>query len=357
MLALLGSALVLGVSACGLSSYGELVLPGGMDAQAARDTSTDSSRPDTALATDTGASDSTALAETSTMDTGSSGDSGLHDAAVADTTAGDVIQDVLQMDTGCGTCALTPPATWSLVAFATSTTAPCPAGFGTTDVVENATPGAACMCGSTCQASADCTQIQIPTSAGNGCNQNASPVNPGSGACTDYSSFFIGPECGVGSVQLAAAGPQCIGPTPTQDIAAIVAQHDRICEAPASCAAAVCDPSVTASFKTCIVASGDQACPAAAPNKHAVGSPSLACGSCPCTATVQCEGTLTFYPESGCNGEAVAIPMGGCVGVSMNEPIGSYRWTASASPAPNCTVGPPSAPTVTLTSPATVCCP
>jgi hypothetical protein len=319
-----------------------------MDARVAPEGSTDASALDAPTVGD---------ATTDTATSTGPGDASVPDAPAGDTASVTAPDALSAADSGCGACALTAPPSWSLVAFAPSTAAPCPAGFTTTDVVENATPGTACSCGTGCQATADCTQIQIPTSAGNGCADNATPVNPASGSCIDDNSFFIGPQCGVGSVQLSVPTSQCVAAAPSQDLTGIVAQHDRICQpAPAVCPSVACAPSVAPKFTPCIMAAGDQQCPSTAATKHAVGAPSLDCGTCSCTATVQCAGTLTFYPAGGCNGSPVPIAMGACVPVVTNQTIGSYQWTASPSPPPTCAVGPPSA-SVTLTNPATVCCP
>lgn len=285
-------------------------------------------------------------------------DAGTFDAMTEDSAPADATSDAA-VDAGCDLCRSLPSGDWSIVAFtAASTSAACPSGFTDgNDVLEKPTLGTACMCGSECTAVAqpDCVDLTVQTTFGAGCTVDGAPNSTGGGTCQSVADVFGGPACGLDP---ASVNVGCTGPNPVQNIAGIDAQHDQVCELGTLCTSLRCDVSI-APFQICIMAAGDQACPMSVPNKHSVGSvPSVVCGTCPCTATAECNGTLAFYSNAECTGSPeLSVTTGACVTVPIRTPFGSYLWSAGPTPTPVCNVGGPSGATVTLEDRQTVCCP
>lgn len=113
----------------------------------------------------------------------------------------------------------------------------------------------------------------------------------------------------------------------------------------------------------CIVQAGDLACPAAYPTKHLqYGSvnDTRSCTACACTYNPgTCNGSVSFYTQSGCNGFTGNIAIGtACSAVA----IGSTASLQSSgnyfvSPLGSCSAGAVSANgTATPSSPMTICC-
>jgi hypothetical protein len=355
-------------SACGLSADGELTsvtdaaVSSGTDASHREDAaSKDASTHDAAKAD--GMSHDAASHDAGTVEatTPDATDAAVVDSAAHDTgtDSADARVDAPPADAGCNTsaCPMAPSASWSVVEFAPSHASPCPAGFTTEDLVEDPTPGTACSCGSACDMTAapDCADVTLQTTYGTGCAALGANDSTGGGSCQGVNGSFGGPSVGVNA---STVDVSCTGPTPTVDLGGVTAQEDRVCVPEATtCASRACGASVTAGFQTCLQASGDQACPGSLPTKHSIGTPDVTCGTCPCRASAACDGTLTFYAGSQCNGKSLAVATGACVAVSSGTAIGSYQWAPSTTEVTTCTVGSPSAPSVTLGSVETVCCP
>jgi hypothetical protein len=92
-----------------------------------------------------------------------------------------------------------------------------------------------------------------------------------------------------------------------------------------------------------------------------VGALDLDCGTCPCTATVDCQGALDLYTggtNTGCTGTAFSVATGTCKSVPAGTTFGSYEWAPSATQSPVGTVGDATGVSVSLatSSEATVCC-
>ena len=367
---LAGGTVVL--AACGLPSAGDLGGPadgGGSGAgdtglghesndAAAHDSTARADGPSIHVAPDAGAREA-GQGDTETGDAGpldSGIDAGLHDASNEDVGTVDARSDA-SPDAGCDNASCpTPPANWSIVAFATSRSSACPAGFTTDDVLEDPTVGTGCTCGTTCTTpTVDCTNITIATTEGTGCASAGASVMVGAACKNIGTSNFGGPAAGVTATTLT---PGCKAPDPTADPSGVVAQEDRVCQlAATACQAPACSPSLAAPFETCLLADGDQACPPSTPTKHAVGaSPQLTCGTCPCNASVACVGTLSFFPATNCGGTGVPIATGACVPETNTTPVDSVRW-APGTPALTCSVGTPMGATVAFGTKQTVCCP
>jgi hypothetical protein len=107
-------------------------------------------------------------------------------------------------------------------------------------------------------------------------------------------------------------------------------------------------------MKACIGTAGDVACPSG--TKHVVGADvTLACPSCGCSITsATCGGTMDFYTASGCTGSGLTLTAGVCYATN-GAGIGSAKWKGVVT-SEVCTTT-PIAPTTTLTSAQTVCCP
>lgn len=223
------------------------------------------------------------------------------------------------------------PTGWTLVAFAPSQSAPCPAGFGDTpkDVVETPDAGTRCSC-------ADCTVTTPPSCAsgpiavsfdmrGNGPGQCATTANPSPlkntppGACgTDLFTGDYSPD----DVKYAAPPPT--GGTCQSSGVANYASTDRICESTspssAGCTGSVCAPNVPSPYRACIRAPGDLPCPSGTLSARRLvrSSASPACPDCPCTVTATCSGTMTLFTDTMCTAGARPIPTGQCVPIDTS---------------------------------------
>ena len=94
--------------------------------------------------------------------------------------------------------------------------------------------------------------------------------------------------------------------------------------------------------------------PAQAPNKHLAGaSATVTCGDCPCSLTVTCGGSVTFYSDPSCASALFTITDKACT-LEGTGSYGSYKWTGQ--PNPQCTLGTPTA-APSLADVSTICCP
>jgi hypothetical protein len=273
------------------------------------------------------------------------------------------------------TCVVVPSG-WTLVAYATNRSSPCPPGFGNTpkDVVEAPDAGIACGC-SACQVTAPptCTSGSIAVSfdtQGSGPGQCGTTANPSPlknsppGACgTD---LFTG-DYSNDDVEYTAPPPA--GGTCTSDGVASGASEGRAC-APttgaANCTGSVCKPQVTAPYEACIEAPGALACPSGALSvRHLVGA--ATCPPCACSVTGECSGTMTLFEDATCTARARPIPTGQCVpisgpgqGMGMGRSTLSYKSYEYAGGTPTnvaCQIaGAAATPPTSLASPETVCC-
>jgi hypothetical protein len=252
------------------------------------------------------------------------------------------------------TCALpTPSAGWELVLFGTSTNDACPTGFDSTDHVESPSAGAdACACGACTKTGTNCSTGAIPTAYDNGggaCGIAGAQHETNGGLCRAQSGNF-----GVDArVDAPTAVPGTCSSVAAAVPAKVVTQARRLCKIQQSaCTGAACAP--PGSLKACLAAPGDVACPSG--TKHLVGSGVTAvCPPCGCTiASATCGGTLSFYPGSNCSGTPVSLNVGVCKATGSASFV-STKWTGTV--ASETCVTTPVAPTTTLTSMQTVCCP
>jgi hypothetical protein len=279
---------------------------------------------------------------------GAAGEASSTDAPAADGESSDVGQS-------CDGCSLTATAGWSLVAFGASRAASCPAGFTPTDVIEKPVgTSATCSCGSCSITTApNCTAVTISTM-----------WDSGPAVCNFQGDYYQGAvSCGVlgGSFGLDI---KAIPPTPvpgvctapsTADPSTVTAAEERVCVPTAACAA--CGSGIGADFAVCLASNGDNPCPMNAPTKHLVGtSPDVSCGTCGCSVSATCTGTLNFFTSGNCTGTSFlqVATDGGCH-LANNQTVGSYTWTGSPVN-PQCASGTSTA-TVALNGTQTICCP
>ena len=251
-------------------------------------------------------------------------------------------------------CAL--PATtagWGLVLFETSRADACPAGFDSADAIESPVAGAnACACADCVKTGTNCSTGGIPTAYDNGggaCGTAGAQHQTNAGLCRAQNGQF-GQDARV-DAPTAVVGTCTSASTPVP--ANVVSQERRVCTPQAStCSGSACG--APASMKACLAAPGDVACPAG--TKHLIGSGvTLACPSCGCTITsATCGGKLAFYPSSNCGGTPVTLNVGVCTATGGASFV-STKWTGTV--ASEVCAKTPVAPTTTLETMQTVCCP
>jgi hypothetical protein len=283
--------------------------------------------------------------------------------------------DASACDGAMGTCVVVPPG-WSLVAFATTRAAMCPAGFGMgpgTDVVEGPSAAGGCSCGACAVTTPpSCTVGEIngfydtkrTAVAGLCSTPDTTPVlmNDPPGACaTDiyngaYGTFDVeydGP---------AASGGACSAPGVSDSSAITYAAEERVCTASApaaSCTGDVCRPMLPAGFAACIAIAGDQPCPQGPLGAaHLVGtSATLQCSDCGCTTTGSCEdGSITLYTDTGCSKGGTTIDSSTCTAINGNPTYASYKYDGGSPTGVSCMTGAPGTPGVTLGGEQTICC-
>jgi hypothetical protein len=272
----------------------------------------------------------------------------------------------------------TPPAGWTLVAFADTPQTTCPAGFTTAplDVVfdtTTATPlAAACTCG-TCYLTAPPSCVTGSIAGGyddNGagtCSTTSTPLanaNPG-GCNTDE------PKSTIGAVDyywdpLPPTGGSCTSGAPTPNASRVTfGSQGRVCGADGDGGA----PPVATPFLECILGAATANCPPgplSVPHQVGTGATITCADSCTCAATATClNPEVTYYVngETGrsmpCTGGTtfVMAATGACASGNGGDVIYySYRYSATVTN-PTCTpTGAPAATVTGLASPQTICC-
>lgn len=251
------------------------------------------------------------------------------------------------------TCALpAPPAGWELVLLGTSRADACPSGFDSADAIENPVAGAsACVCAACVKTGTTCSTGSIPTKTDNGggaCGSNSSTLDALGGACQNVGGGFGQDDVVFAPAAVKGTCTSAASPVPAN----VVSQQLRVCTRQASgCVGAACG--APASMKACIAATGDVACPSG--TKHVVAAGvSLACPSCGCSiASATCGGAMDFYPQQDCAGAPVTLAAGVCRATGGS--FQSYKWKGVVA-AEVCATA-PVAPTTTLVTPQTICCP
>jgi hypothetical protein len=366
-------------AACGLSVGGLSQAPvdGGAGATTDATTSTDGlvSGDDTGTApADTGSTnDSTHIAH------GDAGSDASQDRNVAPSdAAGDTGTAATDSGGPCtaATGCVVVPNGWSLVAFATTQSAACPAGFTqSTDLVEGPVTASACACGActvTTQPSCAAGPVQVfydtaNSSGGGNCGMPGSVTplhNSPAGSCGtdvyqgDYSAFdleYVPPP---------PSGGACAAPGAKKNVT--YASQDRGCapdsQQAAGCVGSTCVPSLSGAYKACITAPGAMSCPPGPLSvQHLVGTDtSFGCSACTCTVGGTCTGTVTLYSDTACTNRALPIAADGtCQSLPNNlaSRYSSYIYRGDAPQGVNCqTSGASTAQNVALASAATICC-
>ncbi|MGO9835033.1 MAG: hypothetical protein ACLP1X_12535 [Polyangiaceae bacterium] len=286
--------------------------------------------------------------------------------------------DAASCGTGQSPCVVV-PAGWTLVAFASTQSSPCPAGFGAqpTDLVEGPTAAAgACSCGAcTVTSPPSCDSGMVPVhydetvSVGAGtCDLVAQPgtgplMNNPPGSCgTDlYQGSYAGFDISYASPP--ATGGVCTAPGVASGMGLTYTLQGRSCTAeaqPPSCDGNACTPSIAAPFQACLMTAGSATCPPGnLTARHLVGTAaSVTCADCTCSAAATCAGTVTLYTDSTCMTGAYQVPAdGSCVPIHKQEAsYDSYIYTGGSPESVTCEASGAAEPSVALEGEATICC-
>ncbi len=118
------------------------------------------------------------------------------------------------------------------------------------------------------------------------------------------------------------------------------------------------------SFKACMIVPANATCPSTWPNASTVGTginDQRTCGSCGCSASGGCTGTVSFYSSNNaCQGNPLAtVTLGVCAPTGLNATtIGSYKATTSNQGA-SCSNSSPTVPlqgSASLSGQMSLCC-
>lgn len=313
-------------------------------------------------------------------ESGETGEDAPVDAPATGPDAGDTGTSAVACDGGPG-CVVVPPG-WTLVAFASSQSAACPAGYATPDdLIEGPDASNACSCSA-------CTVTGPPSCASGSVAVYYDTVTaPGSGQCgTPGVSPMLdnspAGQCGSGSdvyhgdyslydieyIPPPASGGSCSAPGSATGAVTYAAQ-DRTCvpQTPqaAGCVGDACMPDLAAPYSACIMQSGVAACPPGPLGvQHLAGSGvSFGCSACGCSVSATCTGTVTLYTDTKCTKTGVTIPAdGSCNRITTLAGPGThvyeaYTYAGNAPTSPSCTAsGTSSAENLALAQQVTLCC-
>jgi hypothetical protein len=285
--------------------------------------------------------------------------------------------DASACDNATGPCVVVPGG-WTLVAFAPTQAAACPAGFDAApavDVVEGPDASGGCSC-ATCSVTTppSCASGEVmgfydsKRTAGEGmCGMpDTMPIlsNDPPGAClTDvyqgsYATFDVQYDAP------APTGGACRAPGVADSTAITYAARSRTCSAndaqATGCTGDVCHPTLPAGYAACIAAPGAQPCPQGPLGvQHVVGtSATFACGDCGCTTTATCAGTLTLFTDTKCKGGANPLAANTCTAIAATgATYEAYEYDGGAPTGVACQTGAAgAAQDVTLAGEQTLCC-
>ncbi len=392
----IGAVLAATVGACSLSTEGLGVAPGhgeapgeGLDAAGSADVA---APPDDATAGTHHAADGSVHRADAGRDGSEPGD-----AQEAESTAdapgddgespGDAGPGVVP-DGGCTTAAgcYVVPSGWSLVAFASSQTTACPAGYDSpANLVEGPDAAAACSCSAcsvTAQPSCASGEVDIfydtVTAVGAGtCSMpGMTPMltNDPAGSCGNVANGS-GVYAGNYSIyDLAYTPPPASGGTCSAPGAATgsvtFAARDRACvptsPQAAGCVGSECTPGLSAPYDACIMQAGSVACPAGPFGvQHLAGTGvSFGCAACGCSISAACSGTITLYTDTACRNTGVQVPADGSCNRVTSLPhssttyvFDSYTYLGNAPASVSCMAsGSSTAESVALSGAETICC-
>jgi hypothetical protein len=228
------------------------------------------------------------------------------------------------------TCALpTPPAGWELVLLGSSPADACPTGFDSSDAIESPTAGAnACSCAACVTTGTNCLSGTVGTTyddSGGACGTEGGSISA-SGTCQSASGSLGQHAAAIPPPAVKGTCTSASAPAP----ASVASQPRRVC----TLGATACNDSACGappSMKACIGAPGDVACPSG--TKHLVGSDVALGGSC----------SGTVYPlTSTCK-------------LTNGVSVQTAKWKGLVASEVCATT--PVAPTTTLMTPQTICCP
>jgi hypothetical protein len=272
-------------------------------------------------------------------------------------------------------CVVVPPG-WTLVAFAPTRSAVCPAGFthALTEVFEGPDWTKACDCG-------QCSITKEPSCASGPLRVQIDP-HPWSGSpmcSTEPTWQFMNAAPGCGTVPFgmdvpdnvrfvppSPSGGTCTLPGRPQAAKITYTLQGRVCHAEsASSTGCSCTPRLPGPYAACIMATGQVACPPGLLNKsHFVGtdvSP-FTCGDCGCSVNGECfGGSVAFYTDPACQGAALdSFPAdGACRSVTRSSlsTFTRYQYAGASPRNVACVSSSASAPSSkALANATTICC-
>jgi hypothetical protein len=257
------------------------------------------------------------------------------------------------------------PTGWTRVAYLGDRKTTCPSGSTPTDLIENPTAGAdACTCNN-----AACSISQHQSCANGGTLTTYYDDNQGSPQCdTQGRPLDTMPpnKCDDQQQQFSLARHfGAIPPAPTGTaqcaIAATASKSSVASNLVRTCAPATSTSCDLITLADCVVAQGQLGCPAgtAWQKPHVLATDfTLACGSgsCTCSVTTKCTGTVDISDQNDCNGGKTQRfnVDGKCYGAPNDGPY-QYAQYAGSVLSETCNGTAPAA-NVTLVGTQTVCC-
>ncbi len=265
------------------------------------------------------------------------------------------------------------PAGWTVVAFADTPDAGCPAGFTANPlsvVFDTATAASnACSC--------DTCSITTPPSCVTGtisgrydldqaqtCTTTAPALgNANAGACNTDNPHTGIADLDIVWTPLSATGGACAAPPTAHTDRVTFAGHGVVCSAAGDAGADA--NAVPSPFVECIATPGNVPCPPGPLGvQHLTGTgATLSCsGSCTCSVSGTCRnGVVTYYKNGTCGGGSLVMPADGqcnqvLTGASFSNTYGSYTYSATLSTMGCSANGTLSATVTGLAAEQTICC-
>jgi hypothetical protein len=293
---------------------------------------------------------------------------------------GTIVSDAGSCTGNASPCVLVPSG-WTLVAFASTQSTACPAGFTgmSSDLVEGATAGPnACSCGScavttqpTCAGGTVSVHYDNVTGSGGGGNCSLL-ATPGTGPLANSPPGSCGTDLYQGSyasfdVQYTSPPPSggaCNTPGTIASGGLAYASKDRACTPnsaqSANCNGNACAPIIAGAYKACIMSAGTASCPPGPMSSlHLVGTgASLSCSDCACAVTGSCSGTVTLYTDASCSNGAHPVRADDtCVPIyQQRASYSSYIYAGGMPQGVGCQASGSSTSHITLANVATICC-
>lgn len=253
------------------------------------------------------------------------------------------------------------PSDWKVIAFAESSRAPCPAGFGESTAVRTVAGASGqgdCTCD--CGAAGNCGSGKVTLAFGTDatCAGSTQSISAASG-CDKHNgaaSFNVGANTFVKATPPAA--PACVG-APKSSLAPLVDGRTCALAATGGCSgSSSCAPNVTGAYAICVQKAGANACPAAFPKGRRGGTTATdtrACSACTCAAS-PCSVDIKLHDSMNCGSTKATFKTSAACTKITNAAFSARGSEATATG--GCTVATPPQQTGALTfvGESTICC-